>query len=70
MLLMAQQETESNFTACILANFNVILPSAININNYESHQTGLQIQSIAPILDFQEMHCRQEIYFTGLFGKD
>lgn len=63
MLLTAWQQTECNFTACVLANFNVIFCTAININNYKSHQMCIQIQSIALILSFQEMHCRQEIYF-------
>lgn len=70
MLLTEWQQAESDFTACVLADFNVIFCSAININNYKRHQMCIQIQSIALMLSFQEMHCRQEIYFILSFEWD
>lgn len=54
----------------VRANFNVIYPAAININNYKRHQMCIQIQSIALMLVFQEMYCRQEIYFILSFKLD
>lgn len=70
MLLTAWLQTESNFPACVLAHFIVLFCSAININNYKSHQMCTQMQSIAVMLSSQEMHCRQEIYFILSFEWD
>lgn len=62
MLLTGWQQTESNFNACALANFNVIICTAININNYKSHQMCIQIQSIAFMLSLQEMQAGDIFY--------
>lgn len=70
MLLTAWQQTETNFTPCVLADFNVIFCTGININNYKSHQMCTQIQSIALMFSFQEMICMQEIYFILPFQWD
>lgn len=70
MLLAAWQQTESNFTASVLGDFDVIFCAAINTNNYKSHQMCIQIQSIAFMLSFQEMHCRQAMDFILSFEWD